>query len=81
MKPEIMRDKIGDMLVGIPTKFRNGGKYALISPKQESQLFNTLHRDYGAMKMNLSRVQGNEIRILVQDWDYNVIIDSTIFTY
>ena len=81
MKTETMNRKILDLIEKRTVKFRDGGVIALISPKQQSQLFNLLHREFNAHRMNLKRIDTKTVHILVSDWPGNVIIDSEISTY
>lgn len=82
MKAELMNTKICDLLDGKPIKLSKGrNNFSLISERQESQLFNTLHRIHGAQSMELKKVSNNVLSIVVKDWERNVIISSLIETY
>lgn len=81
MNQQRMNNLIYDLIDGIPTKFRKGGKHQLISPKQESQLFNTLHREYDIHSISIINNGGNERRIIAYTCDKKVLIDSTFFVY
>ena len=81
MKHETMNAKICALIDGCDIKLKSGGKYALISDKSQNQLFNTLHRDFGAKTMDLCRIDSNVIGIVVKDWNGKTIIDSRILTY
>jgi hypothetical protein len=81
MNVKTMNARISDLIDGIPTKFKKGGEHQLISTKQESQLFNTLHREYDIQSMSIINNGGNERRILAYTWDKKVLIDSTFFVY
>lgn len=81
MKIETMSARVTDLLDGYPTKFRKGGKHELMSRKQESQLFNVLHREYNIARMSIVNNGGNERRIIASTWEGHVIIDSTFTVY
>lgn len=82
MKQELMDTKILTLLSGGVASFKNGGKFALISPKQEAQLFNTLHREYGVQWMTIKRIAQGKLSIVCERFHRgNVIIDANIETY
>lgn len=81
MKHELMQARVNDLFNGYPTKFRKGGKHELMSRKQESQLFNVLHREYNISRMSIINNGGNERRIIASTWECHVVIDSTFIVY
>lgn len=81
MNQQSMNNRISDLIDGIPTKFRKGGEHQLISPKQESQLFNTLHREYNVSRMKIINNGGNERRIVATTWECDVLIDSAFTVF
>lgn len=81
MKQETMQNKIDALLSGNPTKFRKGGQHELMSRKQESQLFNTLHREYNIKRMSISKIDENTRRIVASTWTSDFIINATFSVY
>lgn len=81
MKQETMQSKISDLLANKNPKFRNGGIHELMSPKQSSQLFNTLHREYSVCRMNISKIDENTRRLVASDWEQNFVINAIFTVY
>lgn len=81
MTNETMKKKIADLLMGNTPKFRSGGQHELMSRKQESQLFNTLHREYNIKRMSISKIDETTRRIVASTWTSEFIIDTTFTVY
>lgn len=81
MKTETMRARILDLIEGRPVKMAKAKTpHALICTRQESQLFNLLHREFNAKAMSIRKIEDKRFEIIVRDFDCNVFIRSEIHT-
>lgn len=83
MNQATMHKKIIALINGETVKFSRGRgtHYELLSRKQESQLFNTLHREFNVARMETKEIRKGLLKITASTWDGSTVIDSTIETY
>ena len=83
MNQVTMHKKIVALINGETVKFSRGRgtHYELLSRKQESQLFNTLHREFNVARMGIGKTPTGLLRIKATTLEGSVVIDSTIETY
>ena len=84
MRESLMVSKVHALMRGETVKFSRGSnRYSLMSERQQSQLFNLLHREFGAQRMRIAQKDAERrlLTIQVEDLECNRIIDAMIQTY
>lgn len=82
MNQATMHKKIIALINGETVKFSKGrNNFSLISERQESQLFNTLHREFNVARMGIKEIRKGLLKITASTWEGSTVIDSTIETY
>ena len=83
MNQSTMQKKIAALMNGETVKFSRGRgtHFELLSRKQESQLFNTLHREFNVARMGIGKLSDGLLSITASTWDGVEVINAKIEPY